>query len=349
MLSDPKTTQSFALVTGATGLVGRHLLFKLLEEGKKVRALIRTEKSKEKVLETFNYYSKEPLVLIEKIEWVIGDITEPYSLALAFEGITDVYHCAAFVSFARGAYSQMCKINIEGTRNIVNACQKFGVRKLLHVSSIAAIGKPKKGIIYDETGGFSEGEISPYAYTKTEAEKEVWMGIENGLSAVIINPAVIIGPGDWNNGSGRFFPLIASGLKFYTGGSTSFVGVKDVVAIMVKLMDHSVQGERYILSSEHLTYKAFFTMIANALRISPPRFLARKWMGAIAWRVEGVLSTLQKPEPGITKWSVKAGQVHQKYLSTKIEKQISFKFWPMSEVIWETAGYFQKKQGLLKS
>ncbi len=342
-------TNRIALVTGGSGLVGSHLVFKLLKEKRLVRVLIRDSDSQQKILRTFYYYSDDANVLLSKIEWVYGDITDIDSLTQAFAYITDVYHCAAFVSFTRRNYKKMCQVNIEGTRNIVNLCLEKNIRKLVHVSSIATIGNSNEDLctdaksvsVYDETGGFSTGRQSPYAYTKTQAELEVWRGMSEGLNAVIVNPAVILGPGNWNNGSGQFFSLVDSGLKFYTNGSTSFVGVVDVVNIMIKLMEHSIHTNRYILTAEPMTYNAFFKAIAQALGEPGPKILAKKWITAIAWRIEGVISIFFRREPGITKWSVLAGHTHQSYLSTKIKKLLNFNFTSLSDVIIATTNFYK--------
>jgi nucleoside-diphosphate-sugar epimerase len=162
------------LVTGATGLVGSHLLVQLLQENEEVKALFRSEKQIEKVKNVFAFYNQT--ALFDKIKWVKGDITDIPSLEIAFENITHVYHCAALISFDPSDEDELRKINIEGTANVVNCCIDFGVKKLCHVSSIAALGTPKEHetTITEETEWNPEELHSDYAITKYGAEMEVW-------------------------------------------------------------------------------------------------------------------------------------------------------------------------------
>ena len=185
------------LVTGGTGLLGSHLLVRLVQSHDIVRVLYRSTAKKESVQKVFTYYFKtEAAQFLEKLEWVEGDILDLYTLGQAFEGVTHVYHCAGFVSFAQRDFTKLMKINREGTANVVNFCLKYNIQKLVHVSSTAAIGGDDEQVISEQTKWIQSPETSGYSISKYSAEKEVWRGIEEGLKAVIVNPSVIFGAGN---------------------------------------------------------------------------------------------------------------------------------------------------------
>ena len=204
------------LVTGATGLVGSHLLVQLLQENEAVKALYRSKEQIEKVKNVFAF--KNQTVLFDKINWVKGDITDIPTLEIAFEHVTHVYHCAALISFDPSDEAALRKINIEGTANVVNCCIAFGIKKLCHVSSIAALGSPKDHeVTINEQSEWNPEELhSDYAITKYGAEMEVWRGQQEGLKVLIVNPGVIFGPCFWNQGSGAFFTTVKKGIPFFT-------------------------------------------------------------------------------------------------------------------------------------
>ena len=184
------------LVTGGTGFVGSHLLFDLAKSGEKVRAIHRKNSDLEAVKKVFSYYTDEKNAekLFRSIEWTEADITEIPALTSAFENITRVYHCAAFVSMGAGHEKVMRRVNIKGTANVVNLCITEKIEKLCYVSSIASLGKPVKGKIIEEDNLWNpEENHSDYAITKYGAEIEVWRGSQEGLDVVIVNPGVILG------------------------------------------------------------------------------------------------------------------------------------------------------------
>jgi dihydroflavonol-4-reductase len=229
------------LVTGATGFLGAELITQLTAQNLKVRALKRTTSSIPDLL-------KENKL----VEWFVADINEPESLEDAFENVTQVYHCAAFISFDPKDKAKLLRINIEGTSNIVNLCADHQAR-LVHVSSIAALGNAKKGEQITEKDFWEyDSKVHAYAISKYEGEMEVWRGIAEGLDAVIVNPAVIIGRNAGFEGSGAIFKLVKEGLKFYTDGATGIVDVEDVAKAMILLMNSEVSAERYTLSADNL-------------------------------------------------------------------------------------------------
>jgi len=193
------------LITGATGLVGSHLMAKLLISGKAVRAIYRTEEKRLSVKKIIGYYSDKPDALFNTINWVKADIINIPELSVAFEDISEVYHCAAVISFDESKAKHIRKVNIEGTVNIVNLCLAYEIKKLCYTSSIAALGITENGAsITEETHWNPEEQNNIYAITKFGAELEVWRASQEGLNTVIVNPGVILGSGFWDDGSGRW-------------------------------------------------------------------------------------------------------------------------------------------------
>lgn len=333
------------LVTGGTGLVGSHLLYQLVENGKAVRAIYRTKEKLDTVKKVFSYYSPDHEALFSKIEWVEATITNIPQLEQAFKDITQVYHCAAFISFNPKQYHTLRHTNIEGTANIVNLCISHNVKKLCYVSSIATIGK-KAGdqLITEETYWNPEAEQSVYSITKYGAEMEVWRGTQEGLDAVIVNPGVIIGPGFWRGGgSGSLIRLVYKGAPRYTEGVVGYVGVKDVVNIMIDLMESTLVNQRYILVSDNIPYKTFLTKTANYLNVKPPEKKASKLLLQIAWRLDWLRSRLLNKKRRLFKQTTKTITTTSYYSNQKIQDAIGYNFKPIDVYLAETCQVFLKE------
>lgn len=328
------------LVTGATGLVGSHLLFDLLQAGLKVRSLRRTQASIEKVKKTFSWYTDDPLTLLEKIEWVDGDLLDNFSLDDALEGVTKVYHCAGMVSFSKRDRHQLMLVNQQGTANLVNTCLHKGDVRFCHVSSVSALGRSKQGETITEDSFWKTSRTnSIYALSKYSAEREVWRAAEEGLNMVIVNPSVIIGPGDWQSGSTRLFSSVYKGVPFYSEGITGYVDVRDVVKIMTRLMNSEVKDERFIISAEDIAYRRMLGMIAIALGKKPPPIRLRKWMAEVAWRIDSLLSVFGKNQT-ITKEVARSAFNRFYYDSSKVKQQLNIRYFPIEESILHTARIF---------
>ncbi|MEY2692769.1 MAG: GDP-L-fucose synthase [Bacteroidota bacterium] len=328
------------LVTGATGLVGAHLLLHLLEKKQTVRAMYRNAASiaKTKVL----FEKQHKLSLFEQIEWVQADITNLPQLEIAFQEINQVYHCAGSISFDPSDEEKLRKINIEGTANVVNLCLAHAVQKLCFVSSIATIGvSPLPTLPCDETHEWNpELPHTDYAISKYGAEMEVWRGYQEGLPVVIVNPGVIIGPYFWESGSGELFAKVAQKFPFYSSGSTGFIGVSDVVQPMVQLMESTVSGERYILVSENKTYATVLKEIALEMNTSIRWIAIRKWMIALAWRMEAMAEILFGKKRVLSKQLAHSLFESTSYTSAKIKGELGIAFSPINQVIQKTAKEF---------
>lgn len=333
------------LVTGGTGLVGSHLLFKLLKQGENIIAIHRKNSDLEAVKKVFSYYSTNFDALFNRITWIEADINDIPALNNAFKGITKVYHSAALISFSRKEYRQMRKINIEGTANIVNLCIANRVKKLCFVSSVAAVGKPLTTDMpsIDEESEWNIADNNHgYAITKHGAELEVWRAGQEGVAIVIVNPGVILGSGYWKNGSGKLFDKSYNGFPFYTEGITGFVDVKDVATIMIQLMDSSIQNERYIVVSENASFKTIFYAIADAFHKKRPSIKVTKFISGIGWRVNWLLSTFSGKTPMITKQSANSSHNSFHYSNKKIKEALKYDFIPLEETIKTVCNNYMK-------
>lgn len=317
------------LVTGGTGLVGSHLLYKLVSNGESVKAIYRREHKLELVKRVFAYYTQDFEVLFSKIDWVDADITDVPKLSQAFEGVTYVYHCAAFVSFEPDKYHQLRKINIEGTANVVNLCVANKVKKLCYVSSIAAVGHnvDDTQLITEETHWNPEDDNSVYAITKYGAEIEVWRGTQEGVDAVVVNPGIIVGPGYWNSGgSGSLIKKIYKGFPYYTYGVTGYVSVDDVVNTMHQLMQSDLKNERYILVSENVSFKSFQEKVATVLNVTPAKKEAKRWLLELGWRLDWFNQKIFGKRRKLSKHMAKSARSISLYDSSKLKNALNFEF-----------------------
>lgn len=313
------------LVTGATGLVGSHIVLQLVSQNQKVRALYKTEASKNKVLTLFKYYKKEHL--FANINWFKADVLNIPQLEKAFQSIDFVYHCVAVISFNPKDEAILRKVNIEGTANVVNLCLDFGIKKVCHLSSIATLGDPKIGEtkITEESDWNPEAYHSDYAITKFGAEMEVWRAHQEGLKVVVVNPGVILGPTFWTEGSGDIYQKVKNNFPFYTTGGTGFVSVDDVASCAIQLLESEIVGERYILVSETHSFENIFRIIAQTLNAKPPKIEAKKWMTTLAWRLDVLLGFFGKKR-FLTKEMVHTLHQTDYFDTSKIENAIGFSF-----------------------
>ncbi len=309
------------LVTGGTGLLGAHLIMQLHQQGIRPRAI---------------YRSHIPEVVKDKAEWVVGDILDVVGLEEALQGIRQVYHVAGYVSFSPKDRETMHKINIEGTANVVNLCLDAGVEKLVHVSSVAALGRIRPGQVIDESMNWSEETSnSEYGKTKYLGELEVWRGISEGLNAVIVNPVIIIGEhGNWVKGSMNIFRNIKKGFKWYSAGSTGFVDADDVSKAMWMLMESEWSAERFILSAQNATFRDFFFMVADAFGVKRPSKEVTPTIAGIVWRLEKIKSFFTGKEPLITKETANTSLAKVSFDNSKLPKALpAFGYQPLAQSV----------------
>ena len=321
------------LVTGGTGLVGAHLLLHLVEQGENVRAMYRSTTSIEKTKNLFSLYNKSHL--FEKIEWMEADILDIPSLENAFQNIDFVYHCAALISFDPKDEEVIRKTNIEGTANIVNFCLAYKIKKMLFVSSIAALGdlNATETTISETTEWNPEKPHSDYAISKYGAEMEVWRGQQEGLNVLIVNPGVILGPGFSEQGSGALFSAVAKGLSFYTLGTTGFIAVTDVVETSVRLMKSEIQNERFTLIESNYSFQEILNSIADSLNVKRPKRHASPFLVNVFWRLDWFLSTFFLQKRKLSRASAKASYSKTEFTNAKILSTITPKFKSVKEYI----------------
>ena len=312
------------LVTGSSGLVGTELVRQLLAQGKKVKAI----------------YHKTPLPHFnnENIIAVKCDILDTFTLQEVMEGITNVYHCAGIVSFNKKIKDKVFAVNIEGTTNVVNAAINAGVKKFLHVSSISVLGKLTDGqTVTEEMKWIDETNNNSYGRSKFLAEMEVWRAIGEGLSAVIVNPSIILGGADWNKGSTAIFKTAYNEFPWYAEGVTGFVDVRDVARVMILLMDSPIINERFILNAENISYKDVFTSIAESFGKKPPHKKVTPLLAALVWRLEALKTFFTRKERLLNKETAQRAQAKVYFDNTKIITSLpGFTFMSLKQTINDT-------------
>jgi dihydroflavonol-4-reductase len=313
------------LVTGATGFLGSELIKQLIAKGKSVRAIKRQD-------------SVIPeLVRQERnIDWQTADILDYFALKEAFRDISEVYHCAAFISFNPTDKKKMLKVNAGGTANVVNLCLENSIKKLVHVSSVAAVGKGKAGELITEKDHweFNAGQ-SGYSISKYESEMEVFRAVAEGLDAVIVNPSIIIGKNAGKEGSGQLFETVRKGLKYYPGGSCGLVDVEDVAKTMITLMESTITAERFLVNAENRSYHELFTEIAEQFKIKPPAIALNPWMLKLACFASGLTQFITGKNYRLTKDAIRFAFKKQSYSNDKIKKAIDIQFKPIKRTIAE--------------
>jgi nucleoside-diphosphate-sugar epimerase len=322
------------LITGASGLVGSHLAAALVKEGKRVKALYRS--------------SIPAITGSDKIEWIKADILDVVALEEAMQGVEQVYHCAAIVSFNPKNKKALHQTNVEGTANVVNACLNAGIQKLLFVSSVAALGRIRENTAINETMNWSEETSnSEYGKTKYFAEMEVWRGIGEGLDAVIVNPVIILGASDWEKGSSGLFKSAYDEFPWYTEGTSGFVDVADVVRAMVLLMNSTENAERFILCADSLPYKEVFTEMARNFSKKPPHKKVTPLLSAIVWRWEAVKAKFTGKDPLLTKETARTAAAKVRFDNSKLPLRFpGFQYTPIEISLKRICGELKEMHNL---
>lgn len=329
-------------VTGGTGFLGAHLLSELIKQDDLVMALKRPTSSTLHTEKIFDLkYGDEGKNLFNKIKWVEGDILDPLSLSEVMRGVTEIYHCAAEVDLRDNNPDSIITTAEKGTGNLVNAALDFQVEKFCHVSSVSALGKPAEGSIREENFEDFSFKNSPYAIGKHLAEQQVWRGHAEGLTVVVVSPSIILGPwGNLTNGSISMFSFIDKLSKFYTGGIMGFVDVNDVVKTMILLMKNGPYNERFLITSENISFKDFFTAIAKGIHKRVPTNRLSNFTLKI-FRFFNNLVSKQK----ITGTMIEhATEIHN-FSNEKIKKVTGYNFTPIKETIANTAIYYLHESG----
>jgi dihydroflavonol-4-reductase len=312
------------LVTGASGFLGSELVKQLVANGESVRIIVRPSSD-------ISHLAS----IKDKIEIVEADILDVPSLEMAFDGVEKIYHSAAVIGYDSSFYDAMYKCNIEGTANVVNVALTKGIKKLLHVSSIAAIGGKPNDLITEETKWEKNEWTTHYGITKMLAEREVWRAEQEGLEVVVVNPGIILGSSsNENKATMRVFNRIASGkMPFYSNSTNGFIDVRDVAKICIQLMNSPVHSERFILINQNLSFKDYFERIAKRLNVQPPKRALNKTLGNVFLFADWMASTLSRRKRSFTKEIFKVSMEHFEYSNEKIKRQLDYTFIPFDETI----------------
>lgn len=327
-------TNKKILITGATGFLGSYLTRYLVLYGYTDIIALKRKTSRMDMVSD----------IVDKVIWVEGDVLDVPFLEDILRGyqIQQIYHCAAVVSFDPRDREEMYQINVTGTENIINLALEYGIEKLVHVSSIAAIGRDEKHPHVSEQSKWQRSPLnSHYAITKFQAEQEVWRGVAEGLTAAIVNPTIILGSQVWEHGTGKLFQQVWDGLRFYTEGVTGYVDVRDVVRFMVQLMESPIDNHRFILNGENITFKNMFEQIAHALHKKPATIHVTPFIRQIAWRVEWIKSRITGKRPLITKETARTSGKTFYFDNNKSLKAFpDFIYTPIEQTIRQTGEQF---------
>ena len=283
-----------------------------------------------------------PATVFSQVEWVQGDILDTTILENAMEGADAVIHCAAKVSFVAADHLSMLKTNIEGTANVVNAALLKNIKRLVHISSVAALGRTSNGETVTEKKEWEDSRINTqYAISKYNAEMEVWRGIGEGLNAVMLNPSTILGYGDWNNSSCAIFKSAYNEFPWYTNGINGFVAVEDVARATVLLMETNISNEKFIVNGDNWSFRRLLTTMADAFGKKHPHREATPMMAEMAWRLEKI-KTLYTGKPSLlTKESARVAQTTTYFSNSKICSALpGFSFTPLEECVKNACNHY---------
>lgn len=314
------------LVTGGTGFLGSYIIKELVEKNYPVRA-IRRSTSK------LPFYI--PAKIFEQIEWVEGDILDPVSLDEAMDGVDTLIHSAAIISFNPADKKKMYQVNVQGTANVVNTAIEKNISRLVHISSVAALGRSKTGGHVNEEREWLDSNLNThYAISKYKAEMEVWRGIGEGLNAVIINPSTVLGFGDWDTSSCRIFKTIYHEFPWYSTGINGFVDIEDVARTTVLLMQSDIKEQRFIANGDNWTFQQLFNAIADGFGKKHPRREATPFLGNLAWRIEKFKALFSGETPLLTRESARVANSYTFFENDKLLKALpQFSFTPLQESI----------------
>jgi nucleoside-diphosphate-sugar epimerase len=337
---------NLVFLTGATGLVGGHLIVHLHRLGKKIRALIRPTSSFGQLRLICTFYNLPFEELYDSVEWVHGDTLDFVGLRDQMQGVEEVYHCAAVVSFNAKSSSELLRTNIQGTANMVDAAKDCAVKSFCFISSIGALGAAKNGeLIDEETPWKNDSKTSIYSESKFRSELEVWRGSNEGLKTVIVNPGIVLGPGLPDKGSLLLFQTGRKGMPFYTKATTGYVDVRDVCRAATLLMEKEIYGKRFVLVSENVDNKNLFSLIAREFEARSPRYEAGKALLTLAAFLSETYGLVTGKTPQLTRETIRSAQKAQRYSNANIKNTLNFEFIPLLKTIQDTSGFI-KQNGL---
>ncbi len=323
-----------ALVTGGSGLVGANLVHSLVQRGVQVRVLARG--------------TNERGLSDATAEIIRGDVRDPDAVRRAMNGCDTVFHTAAIISHWSRDRDRMYAVNVAGTQTVVDAAIRTGVKRFIHTSSIATIGPdPDDGIMTESTPFVPGPRPVGYRMSKWESERIVLRAVRLGLPAVVVNPAVILGPRDHRVHGGRIVRDVARRRIFYaTEGGTNIVSVDDVVAGHIAAAERGRIGERYILAGENRTFREIFQIVAEETGGMAPRFVVPTLLvRGIAATVE-VCAAILRVKPWVTRELTSGIGRDRRYSSEKAVCELGYEPRFLRQTVRETVAWF-RSEGLL--
>jgi dihydroflavonol-4-reductase len=318
------------LVTGASGFLGGNLARLLIEGGQSSRILARP---------TSNLSCLADLPGWQRVE---GDITQPESLAAALEGVDVVYHCAARVEMPRFMTPAIWEVNVEGTENLLQACRKAGVRRLVYCSTVDALGLPEGDQPSDESTPWNWDRLGvENAYSKYEAHRRVEKAAATGLDAVLVCPTFMLGAYDPRPTSGRLIQQAArSPLRVDTGGGNNFVDVLDVASAMISAAECGRRGETYILGGQNLPYAELQGLIHQALgRKAAPGLRLPYWILSAAGWLGDAYETLTGRSNGLNTPMARLSSMRHYYDSSKAVRELGLQRSPLPAALARAVGW----------
>lgn len=329
------------LVTGGTGFLGAYIIKNLVEKGHPVRAIRRSAK--------LPFFIDE--AIWNKVEWVEGDVLDVVSLSEAMQGVDSVVHSAAIVSFTKEKRKEMYRVNIEGTENVVNLALETGVRRLLHVSSVAALARTTNASTVTEDKKWEDNKNNThYAITKHHAELHAWRGMAEGLEGVIINPSTILGYGNWHQSSCAIFKNAYRNFPWYTKGVNGFVGIEDTAEAAVRLLLSNITEKRFIVNAENRSFQWLLNTLAEGFGKNPPPRYANRTMSEVAWRMEKLKGFFTGKKPLLSKETAKVAHSQTSFDNSALLAALpSFQFTPLDTVIKKACTQYQQavEKGIL--
>jgi dihydroflavonol-4-reductase len=321
------------LVTGGTGFLGAYIIQQLIQKGYTVKATKRSNS-------VMPFFIEQNI--IQQVQWVNTDVLDVVGIEMAMQNVQAVIHAAAIVSFNSKDAARMEQVNVEGTANLVNIAIDNNVKRFVHISSVAALGRTANGETVTDEKEWKDSKINTaYAISKRKAALEVWRGIGEGLPAVILNPSTIIGYGNWNNSSCAIFKNVYNQFPYYTNGVNGFVAVQDVANAAILLMETNITGEQFIINGDNWSFKKLLDTIATGLHKKKPDRHASAFMSQVAWRLEALKALFNNSKPLLTKETARIASSKTFFSNQKILAALpGFSFTPLQQSIEQACKHY---------
>ncbi len=308
------------LITGITGLFGSQLAREFSQIG--IIHGLRRDTSNLDLVKDFDF----------EIHWHYGDLSNMDSLLETLEGIDLVIHSAGCVSFSSKDEDKLYEVNSIGTANVVNAMLHAGVRRLVHVSSVAAIGRSTDLAILDEDFKWTESPLNtPYALSKYWAELEAWRGEQEGLDLIVVNPSVLLGKANAGRSSTLIYTYVLEENRFFPKGDVNFIDVRDAAKITRSLVEAQAWGSRFILNAASIPYQVFFAEVAQVFGKKAPSRPIQDWMISIASLGLGLMRLLGLGKNQVTKQVLRVSQQKIRFDNAKVQKMLDHRYFTLRE------------------